>query len=81
MDECNSVLIPMIPGSKLTKDVDGVRIGKTYYRQMVGSLMYLSTTRPDMMYFISLISRFMETPTELHQQAVRKIFQLFEGYN
>jgi len=79
MDECISVLIPMVPGSKLSKDVDGVRIDKTYYRQMVGSLMYLSATRPDMMYSISLINRFVETPTELHQQAVRKIFRYFKG--
>jgi len=79
MDECNSVLIPMVPGSKLTKDVNGVRIDKTYYKQMIGSLIYLLATRPDMMYSISLISRFMETATELHHQAVRKIFRYLKG--
>ena len=58
---------------KLMKDEDG--INKTYYKQVIGSLNYL-TTRPDIMFVASLISRYMENPTSFiypHQNT------LFEG--
>lgn len=60
MANSNPVQSLIIPGAKLTKDVDGVRIDITYYKQIIGSLMYLSATRPDMAYVVSLFSRFME---------------------
>ncbi|XP_062028617.1 secreted RxLR effector protein 161-like [Rosa rugosa] len=46
---------------------------------MVGSLMYLTATRPDLMYVVSLISRFMERPTELHHQAVKRVMRYLKG--
>jgi hypothetical protein len=79
MDDCNSVQIPIIPGTKLTRDDGGAKIDSTYYKQMIGSLMYMTTTRPDLTYAVSLISRFMEAPTELHHQAVRKILRYLKG--
>ncbi|MCH97778.1 copia-type polyprotein, partial [Trifolium medium] len=48
MDDCNPVQIPIVPGTKLTRDVEGTKIDNTYYKQMVGSLMYMTTTRPDL---------------------------------
>ena len=66
MDKCNPVHNPMVPGFKLTKNGDGVRVDGTFYKKIVGSLMYLTTTRPDVMFVVSLISRFMDYPTELH---------------
>ncbi|KAF2324431.1 hypothetical protein GH714_013979 [Hevea brasiliensis] len=53
-------------------DDDGIKVDKTYYKQIVGSLMYLTATRPDMMFVVSLISRFMENPTQLHLQAAKR---------
>ena len=50
------------------KDEDGINVDKTYYKQVVGSLNYLTATRPDIMFAVSLISRYMENPTELHLQ-------------
>jgi hypothetical protein len=38
----------------------------TQYKQMVDSLMYLSVTRPDLMFVVSLVSRYMERPTNIH---------------
>ena len=46
---------------------------------MVGSLMYLIATRPDIMYVVSLISRFMETPKETHWKQGKKILRYVNG--
>ena len=68
MDKSNSVHNPIVPGLKLVKDEGAVKVDKAYYKQIVGSLMYLIATQPDMMFVVSLISRYMENPTELHLQ-------------
>ncbi|CAL2272543.1 unnamed protein product [Prunus armeniaca] len=72
MDQCNSVLNPVVPGFKLTKDKGGVKVDSIIYKQMVGSLIYLTTTRPDLMFIVSLISRYMEHPTEHHLLAAKR---------
>ncbi|XP_062020877.1 secreted RxLR effector protein 161-like [Rosa rugosa] len=79
MERCNPVKNPIVPGCRLVKDEGGTRVDPTAYKQMVGSLMYLTATRPDLMYVVSLISRFMEAPTELHQQAIKRIFRYLKG--
>ena len=66
LEKANSVRNPMIPGMKLMRNEDGEQVNVTQYKQMVGSLMYLSVTRPDLMFGIGLISRYMEKPTTLH---------------
>ena len=71
MDQCNSVHNPVVPGFKLTKDEGGVEVDSTIYKQMVGSLMYLTATRPDLMFIVSLISRYMERPTKSHLLAAK----------
>lgn len=55
------------------------RVNKTYYKQIVGSLMYLTATRPDMMFMVSLISRYMENPTELHLQVAKRVLRYLKG--
>ena len=66
MGECNAMMNPIVPGFKIGKNGEGDRIDETYYKQIVGSLMYITATRPYMMFFVSFISRFMARPTELH---------------
>ncbi|KAG6492454.1 hypothetical protein ZIOFF_047417 [Zingiber officinale] len=72
MEKSNSVKNPIIPGVKLTNDEEGSKVNATMYKQLVGSLMYLTVTRPDLMYVVSLISRFMASPTELHLQTAKR---------
>ena len=79
MDKSNFVHNPIVPGFKLVKDEGGVKVNKTYYKQIVGSLMYLTATRPDMMFVVSLISRYMENPTELHLQAAKRVLRYLKG--
>jgi hypothetical protein len=63
MEENNAVMNPMVPGFKAGKTGEDNKIDETYYKQIVGSLMYITATRPDMMFVVSFISRFMARPT------------------
>lgn len=79
MLNCNPVGIPTEIGLKLSRDPDGVRVDTTFYKHIVGSLMYLTLTRPDIMYVVSLIRRYMENPTQLHLRAAKIIFRYLKG--
>lgn len=62
MKNYNSVTTPVKKGLKLVKDPAGRTVDITLYKQIVGSLMYLTSTQPDIMHAVSLINRFMECP-------------------
>lgn len=79
MEESNSVSSPIVPGFKICKDEDGIKVDETYYKQIVGSLMYLTATRPDLMFVVSLISRYMAKPTQLHLQVAKRALRYLKG--
>ncbi|KAL5844965.1 hypothetical protein ACOSQ4_010923 [Xanthoceras sorbifolium] len=66
-------------GCKLMKDEGGIKVDKTQFTQIVGSLMYLIATRPDVMSIVGLISRYMENATELHQQVAKRVLRYLRG--
>ncbi|XP_015579967.1 uncharacterized mitochondrial protein AtMg00810-like [Ricinus communis] len=72
LQNCSSVC-------KLTKDARGLKVDATAYKQIVESLMYLTATRPDLMYVVSLVARFVEAPTTMHQQAVKRVLRYLRG--
>eukprot|EP00253_Pinus_taeda_P035126 PITA_35126 len=73
MQECKAAITPTVMGLKLSKEDSSKDFDPSLYKSIVGSLMYLTTTRPDIMFFVSLISRFMERPKEAHWQAAKRI--------
>jgi hypothetical protein len=79
MSESKPVNSPIVPGSKIHRDVNGAAVDDTYFKQIVGSLMYLTATRPDIMFSVSLISMYMSKPTELHLQAAKRILRYLKG--
>ncbi|WJZ87437.1 hypothetical protein VitviT2T_006816 [Vitis vinifera] len=79
MEKSNSVKNPIVPGDRLTKNEGRVKVDATKYKQLVGSLMYLTATRPDLMYVVCLISRFMASPTEMHLQAAKRVLKYLKG--
>lgn len=79
MKNCNSVKNPIVPGTKLTKECGGADVDATLFKQMVGSLMYLTATRPDMMYVVCLISRYMAKPKEAHMLAAKRVLRYLKG--
>lgn len=66
MASSNAVKNLIVPGTKLSKDEGGTKVDTTLFKQLIGSLMYLTVTRPDLMCGISLISRYMSRPTMSH---------------
>ena len=79
MQNYNSVCNLIVPGQQIGRDEAGVKVNSTLYKQMVGSLMYLTATRPDLMFVVSLISRFMANPTELHFATAKRIMRYLKG--
>jgi len=62
----------VVPSIKMNKDIEGAIVDDTYFKQIVGSLMYLTTTTPYIMFNVSLISSYMLRPTKLHLQAAKE---------
>lgn len=60
-------------GTKLSKDDEGSYVNLSLFKIFVGNIMYLTTTRPDIMKVVSLISRFMETPKHTHWREGKRI--------
>ncbi|KAJ8631403.1 hypothetical protein MRB53_024726 [Persea americana] len=79
MASCTAVFNPIVPGFKMDKDSAGMAVDSTMYMQMVGSLMYLTSTRPDIMFVVSLLSRYLAHPTALHLQAVKRVLRYIKG--
>ncbi|KAM7502462.1 hypothetical protein LguiB_001366 [Lonicera macranthoides] len=75
----NPVKNPIVPGCKLSKEGEGVTVDATAYKQLIGSLLYITATRPDLMYVVCLLSRFMANPTVLHMQAAKRVLRYLKG--
>ena len=65
---------PADPRDKLHPDPTGKPVNQTYYRSMIGSLMYLTASRPDIMFSVCLCARYQADPKESHEIAVKRIF-------
>ena len=79
MAGCNVVYNPVVPGFKLVANSVGMAINNTQYMQMVGSMIYLTSIRPGIMFVVNLLSRYLAHPTELHLQAVKKVLRYIKG--
>jgi Reverse transcriptase (RNA-dependent DNA polymerase) len=79
MDECNSVNTPVESGTKLSRYSEGKAVDATLYRSLVGSLHYLTYTRPDIAYGVGLVSRYMEEPKMTHWKAIKRILRYVKG--
>nr|GFA39601.1 hypothetical protein [Tanacetum cinerariifolium] len=70
---------PIETQKPLTKDEEAADVDVHLYRSMIGSLMYLTASRSDIMYAICACSRFQVTPKTSHLQAVKRIFRHLKG--
>ena len=79
ISNCKTSPTPVITGLKLSKDDDGSTVDPTLFKRLVGSLMYLTSTRPEIMYGVSLISRLMKSPKDSHWQACKRSLRYVSG--
>nr|GEU50110.1 uncharacterized mitochondrial protein AtMg00810-like [Tanacetum cinerariifolium] len=69
----------MIESKKLDEDLQGNPVDATLYRGMIGSLMYLIASRPNLIYAIFLCARYQTKTTKKHLQVMKRIFRYLKG--
>ncbi|KAL0401015.1 UNVERIFIED_CONTAM: Copia protein [Sesamum latifolium] len=79
MENCMPVSTPVECGVKLSSRQDGKKINSTYFKSLVGSLRYLTCTRPDILFGVGLVSRHMEAPTTSHLKVAKRILRYIQG--
>eukprot|EP00253_Pinus_taeda_P007717 PITA_07717 len=79
MEDAKPVCTPMVTGCSLSENDESAAVHQPTYRSMIGSLLYLTGTRPDIMHAVGIVGRFQETPKETHLQAVKRIFKYLQG--
>ncbi|GJS71057.1 retrovirus-related pol polyprotein from transposon TNT 1-94 [Tanacetum coccineum] len=79
IESCDPVDTLMVEKSKLDKDTQGKAVDPTHYRGMVGTLMYLTFSRPDLVYAICICDRYQARPTKKHLHDVKRIFRYLRG--
>ena len=78
-EDCHPIDTPVEFGLKLTKEGEGKLVNPTYFKSLMGCLRYLTCTRPDILFGVGLVSRFMETPRTSHLKAARRILSYIKG--
>jgi hypothetical protein len=76
---CKSTSTPFLSGVKLEDGRETPMVDNTLYKQLVGSLLYLTHSRPDLSYAVGAVSRFMQEPHELHWKAAKCILRYVQG--
>ena len=79
MESASPMKTPIAPATKLDKDENGKSIDITQYRGMIGSLLYLTASRPDIMFATCICARFQANPKESHLSSVKRIFRYLKG--
>nr|GEY63587.1 uncharacterized mitochondrial protein AtMg00810-like [Tanacetum cinerariifolium] len=79
METCDPVGTSMEIKDKLDLDQNGTLVDATKYRSMIGALMYLTSSRPNIVHATCLCARYQAKPTEKHLKEVKRIFRYFRG--
>nr|GEW01230.1 retrovirus-related Pol polyprotein from transposon TNT 1-94 [Tanacetum cinerariifolium] len=79
MESCDPVGTSMEAKDKLDLDQNGTPVDATKYRSMIGALMYITSSRPDIVHATCLCARYQAKPTEKHLKEVKRIFRYLWG--
>nr|GEY77850.1 retrovirus-related Pol polyprotein from transposon TNT 1-94 [Tanacetum cinerariifolium] len=79
MESCDPIGTPMEIKYKLDLDQNGTPVDATKYRSMIGALMYITSSRPDIVHTTCLCARYQAKPTEKHLKEVKRIFCYLRG--
>ena len=79
MIDCNPLSTPMEQNLKITLKKGNEFENATNYKQLVGSLIYLTTTRPNISFVVGILSRFMQKPCEGHWSVAKRVLKYLKG--
>jgi hypothetical protein len=79
MEDCKLVTTPIQTSCMLNKYDESKSTYQRQYKSMIGSLLYVTTSRPNVMQTIGEVAQFQATPKESHVLAVKKIFRYLQG--
>ncbi|XP_047321131.1 uncharacterized mitochondrial protein AtMg00810-like [Impatiens glandulifera] len=78
-DTCADAATPMSSSVKLDKDEDGQVVDITTYRGIIGSLLYLTASRPDILFAVGVFGRFQANPNQSYYTAIKRILKYLKG--
>nr|GEW24066.1 hypothetical protein [Tanacetum cinerariifolium] len=76
MDSRDPIDTPMVDRLKLDEDPFRIPVDQTRFRIMVGSLMYLTASRPDIVFAVCMCARYQASPTKKHLEALKRVFRI-----
>ncbi|KAE8729685.1 hypothetical protein F3Y22_tig00003435pilonHSYRG00123 [Hibiscus syriacus] len=79
MEECKATNTPINQREKLCKEDVADKVDEGYFRSLIGCLMYLTATRPNILNAVSILSRFMHCASELHLKAAKRVIRYVKG--
>ena len=79
MEDCKPAPSPFQSGVKLSVTCTTPEVDATLYRQLVGKILYLTHTRPDLSFAVGIVARFMHQPHEIHWKEAKRILQYIRG--
>nr|GEV52097.1 copia protein [Tanacetum cinerariifolium] len=78
-ESCNPVDTSIVEKYKLDEDKEGKSVDPSHYRGMIGTLIYLTASTPDLQFAICMCARYQAWPTEKHLHVVKRIFRYLRG--
>eukprot|EP00253_Pinus_taeda_P015662 PITA_15662 len=79
MEDSKPICTPMVARCSLSSNDESLAVNQPTYRSMIGSFLYLTGTKPDIMHVVEIVGRFQANPKESHLQAVKRIFKYLQG--
>ena len=79
MMDCKIMITPMASNLKLLSDASSNSVDATMYRQMIGSLMFLTNTRPDICFAVNTLSQYLTDLRSVHLTTAKHILRYLKG--
>ena len=79
MENCKPTPTPLMQNMKLSKEDRAEKIDASLYRSLIGSLLYLTTSKPNLVYAAKLHSRFIQSPSKTHFATAKRVLRYLRG--
>src|SRR5438105_12945574 len=70
MENCKEIKTPMALNGQIEPDLQGKPVDQKFYRSMIGSLLYLTASRPDIIFSVCMCAPYQANPKESHEKAI-----------